>query len=145
MHSILNEIPYQTAIALFFVRVIAGTLFLFQGYDKLFKVGVKGVYETFRQPMQKKNIPSGILFSSAVFTSGIEFIGGILLIIGLFTSWIILFLMIDILLVVIAFCMLEPMWDLKHVFPRLILLLILLFASTEANLFSIDYLLFKYI
>jgi uncharacterized membrane protein YphA (DoxX/SURF4 family) len=77
--------------------------------------------------------------------SGLDFFGGFLLIIGFFTSWIILFFMIVFLLVVIAFCLLEPMWFLKHVFPRLILLLILLFASTEANLFSIDYLLFKYI
>lgn len=136
-----NEVPYQTELTVLALRLITGTLFFIQGYDKVFNIGIAGVYQTFHEPMHKKNIPAWCLKSSAWFTSLAELVCGAMLIAGLFTPWAGLVLLLDLLLVVIAFGILEPMWDVKHVFPRLVLLTIVLMVPSETHLFSLDYLL----
>jgi putative oxidoreductase len=139
----IHEIPYQYELALTGLRIITGLLFLLQGYDKVFRLGIKGVYRTFHEPMSKKNMPSWVLWSSAYYTSLVELVGGALLIVGLFTPWAALFILVDLILVAAAFGILEPMWDMKHFFPRMILILAVLFMPYTLNIFSIDYLLTK--
>jgi putative oxidoreductase len=139
----LPEVPYQTELTFLAVRVIAGALFFFQGYDKLFNVGINGVFLAFHEPMHKKNVPDWLLHLSAWFTTWAELLGGVLLIAGLFTPWAALILLFDLIIVTIAFGMIEPMWDMKHVFPRLVLLVTVLWLGAWGNVISIDYLLFK--
>lgn len=135
------HIPYQWEISILIIRLMAGILFLFQGYDKLFRIKVKGVYRTFSEPMAKKGMPDWILRVSAYYTTYAEFFGGLLLVLGLFVPWVTLLLVLDLLLVAIAFGILEPMWDMKHVFPRFILLIALWWIPAQTDLFSLDYLL----
>lgn len=129
---------YQIAEAL--LRVFCGVIFLYQGYDKLFKVKIKGVTEAFQINAQKNNVPPFLLTAAAIFTSVVEFFGGLLLILGLFKTTALTLLGIDIIVVGIAFSMLEPVWDMRHVFPRLVMVVVLLILPKEWEVLSLDYL-----
>lgn len=128
---------YQLAEVI--LRVFCGVIFLYQGYDKLFRVKIKGVTEAFQANIEKHHIPRFILMMAAVFTSVAEFFGGLFLIIGLFKTVSLTLLGIDLIIVGIAFSMLEPVWDMRHVFPRLLMVLILLVLPNDWELFSLDH------
>lgn len=130
-------------IAHILIRVFAGVLFLFQGYDKLFRIKIKGVVEAFQSEVAIYHVPKWILYFLAYYTSIVEFVGGLFLVIGLFSHYTLYALGIDLLLVSIAFSFIEPMWDTKHVFPRFFLIILLLILPSENNSFSIDYFLQK--
>lgn len=125
----MSQIDLNFSIAEVFVRCFLGILFLFQGYDKLFIVKIKNVINAFHHETDKKHIPSFLLYFTSYFTSITEFIGGILLITGLFHQYVPIILVINLLIVAIAFSFLRPMWDLQHVFPRVILLTLILLLS----------------
>lgn len=135
------DIINTNQIAEFILRAFCGVIFLYQGYDKLFKVKISGVTEAFQVNAEKNNIPQFVLKLSAIYTSVVEFFGGLLLILGLFKTYALAFLGLDLLLVGIAFSMLEPVWDMRHVFPRLIMVVSLLMMPQEWELISIDHLL----
>ena len=132
----------EIAVALI-LRVFLGILFVAQGYDKVFKIKIKGVYETFEVPMRPKNIPHFLLKLSAFFTSYAELIGGLCLIVGIFKFYILYLLGFDLLLVSIAMAMLNPMWDMQFVFPRLVILIALLLIPPAWDIISLDYFLTK--
>lgn len=120
------------------IRLFVGILFLFQGYDKLFKVKMKGVIFSFTVDSDRQNIPRGFVTLLAYYTSITEFAGGALLIMGLFTNFTLYALGLDLLLVCFAFTYMQPMWDLKHVFPRFLLIVLLLLLPESYNGFSLD-------
>ena len=125
-------------VLVFTLRVILGLLFFFQGYDKIFKIKINGVISTFRYELGNIKVPNFILKITAYYTSYIEFVCGALLIIGLFTKYSLYLLGIDLILVVGAFSLIKPMWDMQLLFPRLMLLSILLYLPEEWNLISLD-------
>ena len=122
-----------------FIRLFCGIIFVFQGYDKLFKVKLNQVVDTFDDEAEKKHIPKPFVVFSAFYTSVVEFFGGILLIFGLFKPIVLALLGIDLIMVAMAFSIIEPMWDMKHVFPRLVLLSALMIIPHNWELYSIDY------
>src|SRR5688500_20176588 len=67
--------------AVFIARVFLGLLFFFQGYDAIFKVRLKGVIETI-QPLSSTGVPRLFIIMCAYFTSYVELIGVLFLIIG---------------------------------------------------------------
>jgi putative oxidoreductase len=123
-----------------FIRLFCGIIFLFQGYDKLFKVKLNQVIDTFDDEAEKKHIPKLFVVFSAFYSSIIEFFGGILLIVGLFKSIVLILLGFDLIMVAFAFSIIEAMWDMKHVFPRLVLISALMLMPAEWEIVSIDYL-----
>ena len=129
------------SILVFLLRVVLGILFFFQGYDKVFKVKISGVIDFFANETRNTKIPNWILRISAYYTSYVEFLCGGMLIIGLFTKYSLYLLGIDMILVVGAFSMIKPMWDMNQLFPRLILLSILLFLPEKWNTISVDHIL----
>jgi|LauGreDrversion4_2_1035121.scaffolds.fasta_scaffold40644_4 uncharacterized membrane protein YphA (DoxX/SURF4 family) len=129
---------YQLHVFEFLIRVFAGTVFLFQGYDKLFNLKLKQVVDTFDDEAEKKHIPKPLVIISSYYSSIVEFFGGILLIIGLFKPIVLTLLGLDLIMVALAFSTLEAMWDLKHVFPRLVLVGLLLVMPTEWEFFSLS-------
>ena len=135
-----NNINYK--IVEVFIRCFLGILFLFQGYDKLFVVKVKNVVNAFHNDAEQKRIPNFLVVLTSYFTSITEFFGGILLIIGLFHNIVSILLAINLLVVALAFSFLKPVWDLQHVFPRVILLTIALLLSRYFY-FGLDTLIFK--
>jgi len=46
---------------------------------------------------------------------------------------------IDLLIVAFGFSMLNPVWDLRDIFPRLLLVVILLVMPAEWDVVSVDY------
>lgn len=132
----------QEAFLVFILRVILGILFFFQGYDKIFRVKMTGVIEFFHLEMQRHKVPSFVLVFAAYFTSLVEFVGGALLIVGALKTWAYYLLGLDLLLVCGAFSMMKPMWDMNMVFPRLVILAILLYLPPAWDILSLDHLLF---
>ena len=124
------------------LRVILGILFFFQGYDKVFRVGIKGVTGFFREESRHRNIPSFVLSVSAFVTSYIELIGGALLVLGLFNTTALYLLAFDLVIVCGAFSLLKPMWDMQLLFPRLVLLAALLYLPCAWDVLSLHRLLF---
>lgn len=125
----MSQPDLSFSIAEVFIRCFLGILFLFQGYDKLFIVKIKNVINAFHIDTDRKQIPRFLLVFTSYFTSITEFIGGILLITGLFHQFVPIILVINLLVVAFAFSFLRPMWDMQHVFPRVILLTLILLLS----------------
>jgi len=128
-------------IALLGIRVIAGTLFFAQGYDKLFVLGIRNVYQPFEQLLSQKKIPTGLLKTGILISSVIEFIGGIMLMAGFMRDAALVLLLANMCFVAVAFSMVRPMWDMQHYFPRLALLLIVLLLPPAWDFWRIDSLL----
>lgn len=125
------------------LRVILGILFFMQGYDKVVKVKLPGVVKSFRYEFGNVKMPDFILVSAAYCSSLIELLGGLTLILGLFTKYSLYLLGIDLILVVAAFSLINPVWDMKIVFPRIIIWSILMVIPEAYNKLSLDYFLLK--
>ncbi len=123
-----------------FTRISLGIIFFSQGYDKVFNLGIPSVINNFEYPVRLKHLPRFPLVFAAYFTSIVELIGGFLLILGFMKYYALYFLGIDLLIVVASLSMLEPLWDMKHVFPRMLLLVILLIMPSSWGVVSVDYL-----
>jgi len=126
-------------IAELMIRFFAGILFMFQGYDKLFRIKIAGVIEVFKADAQSNHIPAPLISGMAYYTSLAEFFGGFFLLMGFFTNYALYALGIDLLLVTIAFSYVEPMWNMKHVFPRFVLIVVLLLLPDEYRQLSVDH------
>jgi putative oxidoreductase len=101
---------------------------------------MSNVINTFMGEADRHHIPYPMVVTISYFTSIVEFIGGIALILGLFSNYALYLLGIDLLLVCFAFSIVNPMWDTRHVFPRFILVILLLLLPIEYCKISIDYL-----
>ena len=134
---------YKIEIATLIIRLFVGILFFFQGYDKVFRIKIKGVIENFSEDAQQLRVPSYLVTAIAFYTSYTELWGGLFLAFGWFTNFTLLALGIDLLMVCFAFSLMRPMWDMQYVFPRLILVCTLLFLPDNFNKISIDYFLTK--
>lgn len=121
-------------------RIFCGIIFLFQGYDKLFKIKIGGVVDTITLESRNRNVPRFLLGFMAVFTSLVEFFGGIFLIVGLFKNVVLTLFGLDLIFVAIAFSYMNPVWDMKHVYPRLILIILLFAMPNDWSYFSLDHL-----
>jgi uncharacterized membrane protein YphA (DoxX/SURF4 family) len=129
---------YHEITAVFIARVFLGLLFFFQGYDAVFNVKIKNVINTYQDSFSNIGVPKFLTISGAWFTSFVELIGGLLLIFGVFEYYTLYLLGLDLLIASIAFGIATPMWDTRHVFPRLALLIFLLAIPTSWNVLSLD-------
>lgn len=124
-------------LAVLAVRLLAGAVFFFQGYDKLFKIGVRGVADTIGPSYRKAGLPGFFIFFMAGFTSVVECLGGFLLFVGFFHEYALYLLLADLILVSLGMSLLDPVWDMKLVFPRLIMVVFLLFFYEMSCHFSL--------
>jgi putative oxidoreductase len=132
---------YSEVFVSFLTRIFLGILFVFQGYDKVFRIKPSGVVKMFEYPFRQTGLPVWILYTGVYVTSVIELSCGLLLIIGLFKYYALYLLGIDLLLVSFGLGLINPMWDVKHAWPRLLLLILLLLLPSSWDTFSLDYLL----
>jgi putative oxidoreductase len=128
------------AIAVVTVRILTGILFFFQGYDKIFNIGMHDLRETISTGLNKKKLPESVVGFIAVYTSWVELIAGFLLIIGFFKLFAVSLLCLNLIIVSIGFSMSKPMWDNNLVFIRLVLLIFLLVVPQEWDIISFDHL-----
>lgn len=132
------EISYKYYALELILRLFCGIIIMLQGYDKLFKIKISGVIETFRYESQQKHIPTFLLKAMAYFTSFVEFFGGLFLVFGLFKNYTLCLLGLDMVFVAAAFSLMQPVWDMKNVFPRLMLIVLLLGMPSRWAFFSLD-------
>lgn len=125
----------------FMIRIILGVLFFFQSYDIIFRIGMKNTCDTVSEGCRKKKIPDWFSKFSVISSTYVQLIGGLLLMLGLFTPITMLMLGINLILVTIGFSFLQGIWDMQHVFPRLVLLIALFLIPADWDLWSIDNLL----
>jgi putative oxidoreductase len=133
-------IDVKLSLAEALVRIVLGLLFFFQGFDKLFVIKMSEVVELFMMDAQRRHIPKSMVAFMSYFTSLIELFGGLSLILGFYSDYAMIFLSFDIIMICFSFSLMHAMWDLRHVFPRLILLVILLLLPANAHYFCLDYL-----
>lgn len=130
---------YNIQITEFLVRVFLGVLFFFQGYDKLFGIKMKGVISAFEDDANRYHIPRPILVIISYTTSILELMGGLFLMAGFFTTYSLYVLGFDLLLVSCAFTYMQPMWNMRYVFPRFVMLVFLLMLPEYSHHFSVDH------
>ncbi len=135
---------YHQEIAALLARLFVGFLFFFQGYDAVFRVKLDKVQEAYSEMFKQIGIPSPIALLGIFISSHLHLWGGLLLILGLFQYPVLALLAIDLLVSSIVFGWAQPMWDTRHVLPRLLLILFLLLVPTAWHLFSLDVFLFSY-
>ena len=134
---------YHFVAGITIARVFLGFLFLFQGYDAVVKIGMKTAIDTYHERFVQKGLPRAFTSLAALFTSFSGLVCGVLLIFGLFEFSALYLLGLNLVITGIGFGMNEPLWDTRNVFPRLILLLLLLITPLEWHRFSLDYLFFR--
>ncbi|HEV3052528.1 MAG TPA: DoxX family protein, partial [Longimicrobium sp.] len=79
MNRLLTPTPARVNLALLFLRVIAGLIFLMHGQQKVFDYGLSGVAQSFGQ----MGVPmAGVM---GPFIALLELIGGAALIVGALT------------------------------------------------------------
>src|SRR5580698_6644927 len=93
--------------AAFIARVFLGFVFFLQGYDKVFRLGVKQVIQTVHDPLASKGIPKYFSTTGAYFTSYVELICGALLIIGFAKYYCLTLLGFDLIFAAIVFSIVE--------------------------------------
>lgn len=130
-------------MAALLLRAATGILFLFQGYDKVFKIGVKGVVDTVGPAYRSKGFPAGLVWLISFLTSWIEFLGGALLLLGLFALPAAAALGLNLLVVLAGLSLLDPVQDLRLIFPRILLLVMYLLFAAGVDIVSVDRLIFR--
>lgn len=124
-------------------RIFLGFLFFFQGYDAIFKIGLKQVTDTYQEKFGPKGIPRFLTALTAWYTSSTALICGVFVIFGIFEFFSLYLLGLNLVITGIGFGMNQPLWDTRHVLPRLALLLLLLLTPLEWHCFTLDHLVFN--
>jgi uncharacterized membrane protein YphA (DoxX/SURF4 family) len=135
---------YHQLVAITLARIFLGILFLFQGYDAVFNIGIKKVTDTYDENFRLRGIPRFITSLTAWYTAYTELICGFLLVLGLFEFASLYLLGINLIIAAIGFGMNTPLWDTRNVYPRLLLILILLMTPIHWHYWSLDYFIFKF-
>ncbi len=128
------------SIAQLLVRLMTGLLFFFQGYDKVFRLGLQEVMRTVSPSYRERNLPEPIVRFLVFFTSYVELFGGAFLIVGLFQPVVIPLMGADLIIAAAGMSMVNPMWDTRHVMTRFLLIIALLLFDPINDIFSLDYL-----
>jgi putative oxidoreductase len=119
-------------------RWLLAILFFFQAYDRIFRVGLKEVTNIMYYQNTEQKFPFWLTKFGVYVTAYTELICGILLFIGIFRDYALYILCLDMLIAAFGFSYLKPMWDMKHFFPRFILISIQLFLPSSAYVLGLE-------
>lgn len=140
----LNDMKINSnrIIAVWLLRLILGFIFMMQGYGKVFTWGMENVINAeFFNGTFKGMLPDFVIQATAYYTSYIELIGGLMLVLGLRVNYALYALGSVLVIVTFGHGLAEPIWNLSHVFPRTVLLVALLILPQEWDKISLDYIL----
>ena len=126
-------------VAVLTMRLVLGLVFLMQGYGKVFKFGVDNVYNNFFKPSYEDLLPAFLLQATAYYTSYVELLGGLLLVVGIGRDYVLYSLASVLVIVSFGHGLSEPIWDLSNVMYRLILLVALLLLPKAWDRYSVDF------
>lgn len=133
----MNTPTFNQKVAVFLMRVLLGLILFMQGHIKIFKFGIDGLYENMFKAYEAI-LPKFLVVFAAYFTSYVEFIGGFLLIIGLFRNWVLYAVGLVLLIVAFGHGWQEGIWDLSHVMYRAMLLIGLLLLPEKWDVWRAD-------
>lgn len=136
----MDNIFTNEVILTFALRVILGIMFLVQGYDKLFNIGMDGVVRTVNNQYLDKGFPMWLVTIISYLTTYIEFLAGLMLVLGLFKTIAFYLLLLDIGIVSLGMSILVPLWDMRYIWPRLALLTVLMLLPDSWDILSVDHL-----
>ncbi len=109
-----------------------------QGLGKAYTFTLPKLYDMFFKDFEKTFLPKWLIWAAAYYTTYVEMICGFLLIVGLFRKYAMCLLGIDLLIVSFGHGLMEPIWDLSHVMPRAILLIVLFLVPQEWDQWNVD-------
>jgi uncharacterized membrane protein YphA (DoxX/SURF4 family) len=133
----MSETKFRAA-GMLFIRALLGIIFFMQGWGKVFTWTIPKVYAMFFRDFEKSFLPKWVIWATAYYTSWVELLGGLLLIIGLFKKYAIFLLAFDLLIVSFGHGLMETIWDLQHVFPRAALLILLMLLPQHWDRWNAD-------
>ena len=125
-------------IAVLTIRLLLGFIVFFQGFGKVFKLGLDAVYKNFFLNSYGDILPEFILLFTSHYTSLAELICGALIIIGFKRDFALYILASVLIIVTIGHGIKEPIFDLSHIMYRAILVISLLLLPKKLDIFSID-------
>lgn len=135
----MNKITLNQQVAVLTLRLLLGFIFLMQGYGKVFTYTVDGIYKMGFSTEAYANFPDFLLLGTAYYTSYVELLAGLLLVLGLKRDYALYALASVLVIVTFGHGYAEPIWDLSNVIYRSILLIALLLLPSQWDRFSIDY------
>ncbi|MBL7928869.1 MAG: DoxX family membrane protein [Bacteroidia bacterium] len=135
----MNSLFNPESVALLFARTLLAVLFIFQGYDKLFRIGPEEVAKSLYPSFQKFGISRSLFQTGIWLNAFIEFACGLFLLMGLLKYVSLSLLGLNMLLVSAAMSLVNPVWDMKLIFPRFLLLLFILLFPDEYDVLSLSY------
>ena len=127
----------KTAVPIVFARLLLGLIFFWQGFGKVFSIGISNLYENGFKAYEDTFLPSFLVRFTAYFTSYGELIFGFLLVLGLFRRFSYYGLGIILLVVSFGHGLQTPIWDLQHVFIRSVFLIFLMMTYNNDTI-SLD-------
>ncbi|MCZ6478593.1 MAG: hypothetical protein O6851_09800 [Gemmatimonadetes bacterium] len=130
----------DAGLVAFFARGLLGVLFLMTGGFKVFEMGaLEHARLLFVQGYAESWIPVWLLWGLGTLIPFVELVGGVLLLAGFRVREALVALGFLLLVVAYGHLLKEPFFDITtHVFPRAILLLILLAVPRAADVWSVD-------
>ena len=126
------------AIATLTLRLLLGIIFFLQGFHKVFNWGVQDLYEEVFYNSSFEVLPRFLVRATAYYTSYVELLAGLIIIIGFKRDWGLYALASVLVIVSFGHGMMETIWDLQHVMFRAILLITLLLLPKEWDKYSLD-------
>lgn len=126
-------------VAVLLARLLLGLIFFFQGYGKVFKIGLDNVYHNFFEKSYSNLLPEFLLVFTAYYTSIVELLAGFFLIIGFKRDYALYLLATVLVIVSFGHGFKNPIWDLSDVMYRTVLLLTLLVLPKNLDVVSVDY------
>jgi len=129
---------YKYGLVECMIRVLTGAIFIIQANDRFKNIQTDSIYDFFRSNFEKLKIPRTLaeIFIHAV--NVIELCCGILLMAGLYRNWVLLILLAEMCVISVFFTLIQPMWDMKYLWPRLVLVLFQLLIPDSWSIFSLD-------
>lgn len=125
-------------VFLFSARWILGFIFLMAGYGKVFSWGISNVYKSSFASFNETFLPEFLLQFTAYYTSYVELLAGILLIIGFKRDYALYALASVLIIVTFGHGLQSPIWEVKDVVFRAILMGALLMVPAEWDKWQIE-------
>ncbi|MEL7002253.1 MAG: DoxX family membrane protein [Bacteroidota bacterium] len=125
-------------VMLFTVRIILALIFLMAGYGKIFTWGIGNVYNSSFASFENTFLPTFLLKFTAYYTSYVELIAGFILLIGFKRDYALYALASVLVIVTYGHGLQSPIWDVKDVIFRTILLGTLLIAPASWDKWQVE-------
>jgi putative oxidoreductase len=132
MQRFVSALAGQSSVGYFLLRLLTGIILALSGYNKFFNIGIGAITSNF----EKWGIPLAQI--SAPFIALLELVGGIMLLLGLFTRYVAVLFAIE--FVVATWTKWSPMaagWAGSRL-EFMILFAAVLYATNGAGAYSVD-------